>query len=287
LGPGSRRSQRNALDILADILSDGACGDADGFSWHTLTASEVDRTRAVLADNYSAATANRMLSALRGTLKAAHELGRMDTAAYHNASAVRSLPENKAGDNRGGSTPKELRGLFHACADGSPTGRRDAALLALLYGLTRAEVVALDLADYSPRKDLLCVPGGPIGLRRDFPVLPGAKEALEDWLAQRGRRPGPLVTRVMKGGAVTLDRITDQSAYNALKRRAADAGIPGLTPNDLRAAFARDMLAAGADLAHVQGIMCHASPSTTQTYARGNGASPQRPHLRVPYVAEE
>jgi site-specific recombinase XerC len=73
------------------------------------------------------------------------------------------------------------------------TGARDAALLELLYGcgLRRAEVVALDLADYDHADGSLRVRGKGNKERRAY-LAAGAQAALDDWLQLRGDTPGPL-----------------------------------------------------------------------------------------------
>ena len=52
-----------------------------------------------------------------------------------------------------GATLKgELAAMMLACADQTPAGVRDAAIIGILYtcGLRRSELVNLDLADYDP-----------------------------------------------------------------------------------------------------------------------------------------
>ncbi len=102
--------------------------------------------------------------------------------------------------------------------------------------------------------------------------------ALADWLAVRGRAPGPLFRRILKGGRVTVGGITTQAVYDVLMRRAAEAGVDDLSPHDL--------LDAGADLATAQQMAGHADVSTTARYDR-RGARARRQAadlLHVPYA---
>ena len=77
LAPSSRPVMRGALQIAAELLT------ASRFTWETmpwaaLRIQHMDALRAELADRYAPATANRMLPAVRGVLRAAWELGLMD-----------------------------------------------------------------------------------------------------------------------------------------------------------------------------------------------------------------
>ena len=53
-----------------------------------------------------------------------------------------------------------------------------------------------------------------------------------------------------------------------LKRRARQAAIAECSPHDLRRSFVSSALEAGADLALVQALAGHASPTTTARYDR-------------------
>ncbi|HMN14198.1 MAG TPA: hypothetical protein PKD55_17930 [Bellilinea sp.] len=64
LAPGSRRTMRQALDVMAGILTSGQC-DHRTLPWGALRFQHVQAVRAVLMEQYPAATANKMLSALR------------------------------------------------------------------------------------------------------------------------------------------------------------------------------------------------------------------------------
>src|SRR5687768_13522745 len=72
--PRSRRVQRQALDGIAAILTNGSMNAAE-FPWHKLRYTHVAAVRSVLMDRYQPATVNRMLSALRRTIKEAWRLG--------------------------------------------------------------------------------------------------------------------------------------------------------------------------------------------------------------------
>ena len=149
LAPSSRPVMRGAIQIAAELLTGGRF-TWETMPWSALRIQHMDALRSELADRYAPATANRMLAAVRGVLRAAWELGQMDTDSYQRALSTRSV--------RGETLPRgraisqgELRALFAACLrdldkKGNLTlrGARDAALLAVLYGsgLRRAEAAA-------------------------------------------------------------------------------------------------------------------------------------------------
>ena len=75
----------------------------------------------------------------------------------------------------------------------------------------------------------------------------------------------------------------------ALLRRAADAGVPHLSPHDLRRSYITGLLRAGADLSTVQRLAGHASVTTTTRYDRRGDDEKAKAValLHVPYVAPE
>ena len=89
--------------------------------------------RSKLVEEYATSTANKFLSALRGTLKASWQLGQMSAEDYHKAASVGGIKGETvpAGLELSGG---EIAALLQACAkDPSPAGARDAAIIALLY----------------------------------------------------------------------------------------------------------------------------------------------------------
>ena len=115
--------------------------------------------RARLASRLAPATVNKTLSALRGVLREAMRLGldeRRGLRARHRGPRVKGSREPKGRALAAG----EVLALFKACDPATPTGARDAALAALLYGggLRRAEAVAIDLADYNASTGALLDP---------------------------------------------------------------------------------------------------------------------------------
>jgi integrase/recombinase XerD len=130
---------------------------------------------------------------------------------------------------------------------------RDTALVALAYagGFRRAELVALDLADYESETSRLRVIGKGNKERAVF-IGNGARDALHAWLRVRGREPGPLLLPVDRRGRVLSRRLTEQTVYDRLRYLAQRAGVPAFSPHDCRRSLAGDLLDAGVDLATVQ-----------------------------------
>lgn len=286
LAPGSRRSQKTALETMARMLTSGRLG-AEELPWHSLRYQHTQALRTALADRYSPATANRHLAALRGVLKEAWRLGLMPAEEYHRAvdlSAVRGerLPRGR-GLSRG-----ELRALFESCRGGSQSDARDAALLGVLYaaGLRRSEVVTLDVGDYAPDTGAITVRGKGNKERMAY-IDNGAADAVAGWLEVRGNEPGPLFCPVTQRGEVVVRRMTDQAVYSILRARAKKADVRAFSPHDLRRSCVSDLLDAGVDISVVQRFVGHANVTTTARYDRRGEQAKKRAakSLHVPFVA--
>lgn len=273
LAAGSRRTMRQALDVIAAELTGGRATLLT-LPWHQLTYAHTAAVRSALAERYAAATANKMLAALKGVLKEAWRLGYVDAQTFHRAidlKAVRGDSEGVAGREL---TEGELRALLTCCAaDEGPSGLRDAAILAILYGAgcRRAEAVRLDVAHVDTAAGTLTVHGKG-NKRRTAYARGAAADVLRQWLARRARAlgdaGGPLLVPISQTGAIGAARLSEVAIYRRLATRAKEAGVRPFSPHDCRRTFAGDLLDAGADLSTVQRLMGHASVSTTARYDR-------------------
>ena len=264
----SKRTMTQALNAIADIAAPGS--NLDTFPWGALRFEHTQAIRARLAATQNAATANKLLSALRQTLKRAWRLGQMTADEYMNAADIPNVkgekPDQAAGRALGLG---ELMALVATCQDGTPNGARDAAILAVAYscGLRRAEIVNLDLEHFDRQMGVFTVTGKR-NKTRTVPIQNGARAAVEDWLSVRGEEPGPLFWHIRKGGTLVKRRMTTQAVYYIFAERAKAAGVDDFSPHDMRRTFAGDLLDAGADIATVQRMMGHSNVSTTAGYDR-------------------
>ena len=192
----------------------------------------------------------------------------------------------------------ELLALLDACfRDKTLAGVRDAALIAVLYvgGLRRAEVAALDVADFDVQGGALKVRGKGDKERLVY-IVGGAMEALNEWLDWRGRDAqtfelapqstlGALFCPIRKNGEIVRRRLTDQAVYKILHKRALQAGVGHFSPHDLRRTFVGDLLERGVDIVTVQHLAGHANVSTTARYDRRGEAVKAKAAatLHVPY----
>ena len=162
----------------------------------------------------------------------------------------------------------DIEELFDTLPD-TPAGRRDRAILELLYGsgLRVGELVALDLSDLQLGQRLLRVRGK--GKReRLVPFGRQALLAIERYLPVRSRWRGdrhdgtePLLVNQRGGrlGARSVRRILTAAVSRT-------AQLHHLHPHALRHAFATHLLEAGMDLRAIQELLGHSSLSTTQVY---------------------
>jgi len=281
LAPSGRRTMGQALAVVVELLGGG---HVRTFPWSSLRYEHAQAVRRVLIERYAPASANKILSALRGVAREAWRLGLVDAETH---ARIRDVPGVRGSRLPAGrEVPmRELVKLFRACAAAGASGVRDAAAMALLYGagLRRTEAVSLDVEAFDGAGVRVLGKGNK---ERIVPVPAAAAEALRAWLELRGGAPGPLLCPV-RGGTVTLRRMSSQAIMTALLRRAGDGGVPHLSPHDLRRSYITGLLRAGADLSTVQRLAGHASVTTTTRYDRRGEDEKEKAValLHVPYVA--
>lgn len=163
----------------------------------------------------------------------------------------------------------------------TPRGKRDRAILEVLYGcgLRVSELCGLDVGAVYLDEELLRV-FGKGDKERVVPIMGTAAVALRDYLDEGrgqlvGRHPTQAVFLNAHGG-----RLSRQSVHSIVEKYGRVVGIDGLHPHTLRHSFATHLLEGGADLRAVQELLGHASVSTTQLYTHVD-----RSHIRKVYLA--
>lgn len=287
LSETGRYTMAQALNTLAKLLSNGTA-TAESFAWHELRYQHVTAIRAKLeAMNYKPATINKMLAAVRGTIRAAWRDGQISAEDYHKAVSVKSVKSSELPAGRELQSG-ELTALLEVCEnDQSAAGARDAAIIALMYscGLRRDEVIKLEIADYETDTGKLIVKGKGKKERVSW-LTGGAALALADWLRIRGDNSGGLFVPINKGGRITsYNRVTSKAVYNMLQKRANEAGVKHFSPHDLRRTFVSNLLDAGADIVVVSKMAGHANVATTARYDRRPEEAKKKAAglLHVPY----
>ncbi|MDQ6694457.1 MAG: tyrosine-type recombinase/integrase [Chloroflexota bacterium] len=286
LAPGSRPAMQSSLAMMAEILTGGACSWLT-MPWHSLDAQHTKALRSELALRYAPATANKMLAALRGTLREAWELGLISAEQYQRAISVRAVRGDRLLTGRALASG-EMRALFSSCSrDTSPAGTRDAALLAVLYGsgLRRSEVVALDVADYNEEEGSITVRSGKGNKDRICYTAAGETSFIDRWLRIRGEHGGAIFCAIQKGGKIRDRRLTDRAVLYIVQRRAQQAGVKIFSPHDLRRTMISDLLDAGADISAVQQLAGHANVQTTTRYDR-RGESAKKKAAKLLHIPE-
>ena len=251
----SRPTMRARLNAAAGILMPGSTADA--YPWATLDHVAVLHVLSKLADQ-SPSTRNLTRAALRKMARTLFGLRLMSIDERQRIDDVppargKRLPRGRALDER------QLRKLFRACErDATVTGRRDAALLAVLFGggLRRDEASKLDVGDVLGENLRVQGKGNQEKLQ---PVVPEVAAAIRAWLEVRGDDAGPLFVAINKHGRMFDRRLDGKAIAWATAKRAREAGIEALppdergrrhvlSPHDLRRTFGTTLLDKGEDL---------------------------------------
>ncbi|MFM7321705.1 MAG: tyrosine recombinase [Armatimonadota bacterium] len=166
------------------------------------------------------------------------------------ARAERKLPRTLGKD--------EVARLLAAPGSTTPAGRRDTAMLEVLYssGLRVGELVSLRIVDIDLERGWVRVRGKGDKERR-VPLGEPAREAIA-----RHMNDGPA-----RRGVDRLFPIQRNRVWTLVRRHAARAGLGRLpSPHWLRHSFATHLLGGGADIRAIQEMLGHARVTTTQIY---------------------
>lgn len=258
--------------------------------WH-IVRGPVDgaAVRAWLADvGGSPATRNLHLASLRSFTQWAQRAGHIPTDPTAGVKGARRKGTSRR-HKRDALSASEVRAMLEACED-TPTGRRDAAVIALMayLGLRTVEVQRADVSDvgrHSGRRVLLIRGKGSAG--EPLPgVLDGEAWAIvRRWLDVRPGDPqsGPLLTTIHGG------RLSRRTIRHAVKRRMAEAGIVGpdrmVTTHSLRHTAITQVLLAGGTIRQAQALARHASVTTTEVYAHELDRMADAPEDLISYAA--
>lgn len=245
----------------ADLLRLQNWASANDLILRGLNTRDLDRHIGTLTRaNLNAVTIDRALSAIRtfyDFLAFENEITLNPTRDLQSLKKTRPLPHVLA--------PAEGSRLLNAPDTESLTGLRDRALLELLYatGLRISEIISIRHCDVSLEWRLLqCVGKG--HKERRVPFTPTVAHRLRAYIQRQHPRSRPSAQAL-----VFLNQgkpLTRQFAWTLIKRYAADAGIPTVTPHSLRHTFATSLLNNGAPTRVVQQLLGHSSISTTEIY---------------------
>jgi site-specific recombinase XerD len=275
LAPSSRGTVVRNLRQVAKLLGTSV----EALNWAELRYAHVAAIRQqLLARDLAPATVNLTLAALRGVAREGWNLGYMTAEEYARVRSVKAARGSRIPAGRSASRG-ELSAVLNICAnDLTLAGTRDGAMIALLYaaGLRRAELASLEVGDWIPEQAELRVRHGKGNKQRRVYLSQGAVQLLLAWLAARGPYVGRLFVAINKGGKLQGRGMTAQAVYNVVVKRAQQAGLPALSPHDLRRTFVGDLLDAGADIVTVQQLAGHANVSTTARYDRRGEVAKQR-----------
>ncbi|NLH70659.1 MAG: tyrosine-type recombinase/integrase [Brooklawnia sp.] len=235
-------------------------------SLRTLTAARViEWVNLEAGRGLKASTLGKQLVMLRSFLQYAHRSGRtgQDLAGVvPHAAAWRlsSIPDPVPAGT--------IEALFNTLDLHSAKGLRDRAILLLLtgLGLRACEIAGLRLDDVGWRTGTLRVRGK--GDRVDELPLPDEiGQALEDYVLH-GRGGRIVGEEVFFTVIDPVQPLTANGVCGTVRQICLKAGVEKFGPHRLRHTFATGMLASGATLQEVQGLLRHAHLRTTAIYTK-------------------
>ena len=259
---------RNDLGQFYQFFQDHNKTEINGSSpWRLVDLEMLNKYISDLRGNkgYRDTTTARKVAALKSFFGFLTESGTVTedpTQSLSSPRVGRSLPKALSQD-------EVVRLLDMASRSGSNEGRRDAAILELLYatGLRVGELVSLNLQNVDLNDSYIrCWGKG--SKERIVYMYPKALAEIKSYLHKS--RPGLLGTQKNQTALFINhrgQRLTRQWVWNIMKSYGEKAHLSQrITPHTLRHSFATHLLQNGASLRHVQELLGHSSISTTQVY---------------------
>ena len=188
------------------------------------------------------------------------------------AQGIRRVKSVKSTGIRVGNwlSQRQAQALLSAPDVTKVVGLRDRAILAVLLGcgLRRSEVAALTFTHLQQRDGRWCIVDlvGKHGRVRTAPMPTWVKVAIDAWTSASGVTADHVFRPVNRGGCVTGERLGEKVVWQMLKKYAAEVGVPGVAPHDLRRTCAKLCRAAGGELEQIQLLLGHASVQTTERH---------------------
>jgi site-specific recombinase XerD len=150
------------------------------------------------------------------------------------------------------------------------TGKRNRAILAVLLGcgLRRRELAELTTESIQKREERWAIVDlvGKGRHIRTVPVPVWVKDTLDVWLSAAGIKNGSLFRCVCRADKLWGQGISEKTVWHVVKKAAASAKIPKLSPHDLRRSYARLCHASGGELEQIQFLLGDVSVQTTERY---------------------
>jgi integrase len=203
------------------------------------------------------------------------DIERVDLSLAQGLSRVKA-PRAESGQREGTwLTQDEVRQLIRALrsriSEGNGKIARDTAIVILMVtcGLRRDEITTATWGDLSRqgRNAVIRVHGKGEKLRIvKLPEL--AVQVIDAWRTHHPNPQGtnPIFTRIFKGGTVTTSAITDRAIWMVVQKAAKLAGLPPVSPHDLRRTFARGAYEAGVSFELIRQSLGHSNIATTERY---------------------
>ena len=276
--PDLDHSKSSVLQSLGSAASKRTYGSAieDFIAWYCSEPRLAFGRSVVLRYRYelegrrlAPATINLRLAAVRRLAYEASDNGLLNPDL---AAGIRRVKGAKRFGMRLGNwlTIEQAKKLLAVPSSGSMKDKRDQAILALLLGcgLRRAELTALQVADFQLRDDRWVILNlfGKGGHIRTVPVPDWVMAIVHEWL-QAAQIDGDCVFRkVGRTGIVWGAGISEKLVWWVVRNKARCLGIEKLAPHDLRRTCARLCHAAGGELEQIQFLLGHRSVETTERY---------------------
>lgn len=289
--PNTLRTQAAALDAFARFVTVVGIDAGDLFddpaAWHGVTWGMVAAfVEWMLAQGYALATVNGRLSAVKTyaglaakagviapgemqMIAAVHGYGRGEAVAVDEKRRVTRRGDKKAAAVEiDDARARQLKTVHDA---GTASGRRDAAIMALLldHGLRVGELVGLNVGVFNMTSGVMRFYRRKVNAWQTHRLTPAARAAVAAYLPDvAADGDTPLIQSATKHGTLTGRRMTTRGVRRIVVQLGAAVGIDGLSPHDCRHFWATDAAANRTDAFALQEAGGWASLAMPRRYVK-------------------